>query len=1010
MDKDKKLNTINYIYDDIKKVVNSCVIKYKNRADAQETVSSIRNFDHYYIASQEIDTFDSYSSFPRTVIRRAGVLDEAKIIAYSNNKSLIPHELKYRILVENRKYIKENYVETNNYYRELIGLPDVLDKNYIYLKPELCKEYKLDPNKPLHEYEDDEIAIISSHLPDIIAAHPDKGYLKYLGPYKVDLIHARTAKNFDIIKADIDSSHMVFLKSFFSTYNMCREYFTAVIYVKEKYNTDPLYDSFIAMSIMLMCIQRMMVNTFKLGVELDFYDLHSIQRFFDSYGVPFFEILPLDYQRSIMKNVNRLLRMKSTDNCLCDLASLLFLDRVTIVKYYLMKEQKYDKDDQPLEIFREFYDEDDEVILKEDVHNMYDLYFQMVDIKERNINLALEESSSRVDYYETIEDDPYWWDDDDVLTVLTDKEFNYIDTKYMGLNIMYNLTDLMFESVYFLNMLVDKKNEIYRPQLNFFLTVKLPRITTRDVSVFDAVILLCALLCKKNHFAGNIIKTGTKILSVMGFDFEENLTLIRDEIRLNKKIYDQNILKFIKNMNIHSKDDVNNLYNNLVGFADYCVTKMNNTSDIRVYQAYKKLYDALMVKNYTTKILRKSDGEIADTYLDYLQDQQPDLAEVVENCSTDQAGVFIEHILATLNELIPDLEYLSSVNGTDNVMVRALIKLIEFFKSYTVELKHVNIHYMFDSKRYNVIRMIADPRFLVTFENRERVAYYLDSLSIHNESFVDDFIKPVNKIYIHCKFMYENHFDEKYHEEVMMNIKAIYEDIMRMIYSDHINSLYNNIEPKFKLNIEDLFMNYIRLFIDENSDSGFDINDSIESMQTNMVEEEMYRIRYSDLIFRLINKYELKYNMNLDDRSKYHIGIQVSDLIKHITEYSFIEDNIEMQDRMYMRYSDMIDIARIIIEQGKTIPLEERNKYHINIINCEKCKLDNITEFKSSQLYRDCVEVIYVDLINFIISDRIDENIDINDDFTTESEFTDNEIIKIKENIRIYYENEDGNI
>ena len=88
----------------------------------------------------------------------------------------------------------------------------------------------------------------------------------------------------------------------------------------------------------------------------------------------------------------------------------------------------------------------------------------------------------------------------------------------------------------------------------------------------------------------------------------------------------------------------------------------------------------------------------------------------------------------------------------------------------------------------------------------------------------------------------------------------------------------------------------------------------------------------------------------------------------------------------------------------------ERNKYHINIINCEKCKLDNITEFKSSQLYRDCVEVIYVDLINFIISDRIDENIDINDDFTTESEFTDNEIIKIKENIRIYYENEDGNI
>ena len=104
MDKDKKLNTINYIYDDIKKVVDSCVIKYNNRADAQETVSSIRNFDNYYIATQELDTFDSYPSFPRIVIRRAGVLDEAKIIAYSNNKTLIPHDLKYKILVENNGF------------------------------------------------------------------------------------------------------------------------------------------------------------------------------------------------------------------------------------------------------------------------------------------------------------------------------------------------------------------------------------------------------------------------------------------------------------------------------------------------------------------------------------------------------------------------------------------------------------------------------------------------------------------------------------------------------------------------------------------------------------------------------------------------------------------------------------------------------------------------------------------------------------------------------------------
>ena len=70
---------------------------------------------------------------------------------------------------------------------------------------------------------------------------------------------------------------------FFQTYDLAREYFTSVIYVKEKYNQDALYDNFIAMSIMIMTIQRVITDTFKLGVDRDFYDLDSIKEFFNSY-------------------------------------------------------------------------------------------------------------------------------------------------------------------------------------------------------------------------------------------------------------------------------------------------------------------------------------------------------------------------------------------------------------------------------------------------------------------------------------------------------------------------------------------------------------------------------------------------------------------------------------------------------------------------------------------------------------------------------------------------------
>ena len=146
----------------------------------------------------------------------------------------------------------------------------------------------------------------------------------------------------------------------------------------------------------------------------------------------------------------------------------------------------------------------------------------------------------------------------------------------------------------------------------------------------------------------------------------------------------------------------------------------------------------MMIKNYTTDILKKENGEVADTYLDYLEDQQPELAECVKKCSIDEAGVYIDHILGTLNELIPDIEYLSSINGTDNIMVTALVKLIEFFKSYTVELKSINVLYLFDDKRFNMIRMVADPRFTVTMEERERIAYYLDTLGIRVENLFEE--------------------------------------------------------------------------------------------------------------------------------------------------------------------------------------------------------------------------------------------------------------------------------
>ena len=97
------INTIKYVYDDLKKLILSCVIKYDNIGRKNETAESKRNFDYYYIAVNKVDSFDSYRSFPEEVLIRAGINDRKLLLNCLNNKLSIPFELQSKVLEENRK-------------------------------------------------------------------------------------------------------------------------------------------------------------------------------------------------------------------------------------------------------------------------------------------------------------------------------------------------------------------------------------------------------------------------------------------------------------------------------------------------------------------------------------------------------------------------------------------------------------------------------------------------------------------------------------------------------------------------------------------------------------------------------------------------------------------------------------------------------------------------------------------------------------------------------------------
>lgn len=692
------------LFKDLQTIMKSVVIKFEKYAKENETVDSLRESDRYISARNAEDTFHTYQTFDVPAITNAGVLDPVLAKTYAKDKYLIPDGLRETVVEEQRKLIINSYEEKNNYYRTLQGLPDNEDDKFIFLDKSVYEEFKLDPKLAIHQLDDEAILKIEKRgiLDGIKSLYPNKKYLNFLGTNRVDLVRARTAKNFAILALPRGISES-FYDEFSNTYEQCREYFMSVIHIKDFSKRYDLYDNFIGLMIMVMTIQRVMTNTFKYGIDRDFYDLGSIQMMFESYNVPFIPELPMDYQRMLVRNLNSLLHYKSTDKVLYDICSILGFERIQIFKYFLIKEHKLDDQEHPIFAYKEVDNGDGTKSLVEDHKKMYDLYFQTVELRERNIALALADSTNRLDYDQVVTEDPFWWgEDSDLQELLYTSEYNYVETKFLNMNIMYKLTEMLFEVMYVFRILLDKKDEIGE------VTIQLPKLfENRNIPIFNVVIFLCALIARKNKMVGNIISTPSKTLSILGFNFEADFTLIKNEIQKNPNL-DKRMLNWIMDLKINEPGDINKLYTNIKQLNDFIVQRLGDTQNIDEYRAYKKLYEALMITQDTQELFKMSNGEVAETFIEYLHDVDPALAAFVETAEEDKLTEYIDHILYKINGLITDLQYLYIVNDSNNVLLNAVIILIRFFKSYTTDLSSFNILYLMNSRYYNMIKMIHE--------------------------------------------------------------------------------------------------------------------------------------------------------------------------------------------------------------------------------------------------------------------------------------------------------------
>ena len=365
----------------------------KNRLNAIMIEKYLNNYNSYidfstYGACQSetlgyIDLIDHIPKETLKMILNTQIPEITNLEVYENNKKMLNSYLQTlpegerNIIKENinkdmKKWYPSHHKEYNNYYRSLIGLPPV-DSNNNQYEDTLLRSYDATTNtyinfgdrfikqlptgiypeihwkQNLCDFDSYDIGILNQYgiLDEYVNAcgksisSPRYRYLRYLGDNKLDLYQCRKALKFQLIGIPtIDDTDAK--KRFTDCYAINRDYVLRTVYSDaHKFQSD-YYDKFIIIFIIVNTIMDMLSNITEMIIDREVFDSRCIKWLFESFGVPYYSEIPIKYLRAMLKNLNTLLKYKSSTKNMIDICNLFGFSDVRVFGYYLFRERSKD--------------------------------------------------------------------------------------------------------------------------------------------------------------------------------------------------------------------------------------------------------------------------------------------------------------------------------------------------------------------------------------------------------------------------------------------------------------------------------------------------------------------------------------------------------------------------------------------------------------------------------------------------------------------------------------------
>ena len=337
----------------LKILTYNSVVKDQDAADRAETVESANNADVLRACIENKVSLSLFEDIPEEFMYQVG-LSERVINLYKkfdHEQEFIPKDdglyVNYRRDLVNllRPWFINNYVEKNEYYRMIAGLPPLDDwgipmRDYEYLLPEGFT-YN---GEFLHEigYENCRVLEREGILDIIKAEYPDAKYLDYI-TCGIDIYEARLKQDFQLLYVPDEDVNDVVRDKFMSKFMTRRRFVMKSLYNSVMREYSPYYHKVMIVFLLIMTLCDMVSDVHDHIIRKDILDRRCIQYLYAMYGVPYYRNIPFKYHERVCRNLFQLVTSKSSPTDVFNLLDIFNAKDVNIYKWYLMKVRKFDE-------------------------------------------------------------------------------------------------------------------------------------------------------------------------------------------------------------------------------------------------------------------------------------------------------------------------------------------------------------------------------------------------------------------------------------------------------------------------------------------------------------------------------------------------------------------------------------------------------------------------------------------------------------------------------------------